>query len=288
MYVYIIGYSKSINQISIAPISLVKQGSKAWQPNWYSTAKLDEAVPYHQQAIRRAGVYRGKFVAHAFTICGICGIIAVTLIWIVQNYLQLLLCPVVLIIAIPFCMVSPTVTSQGFMRVQNWLAPLGDKVSSIYSQCSTALFPSLVPLRFTILFKINLLSYKTLHEKQPVYLHSMLATSLPSHSLRSNKDNSLVSPKSSRPNTGARAFHSCAPSLWNNLPLSVHSAIAVATFKKHLNMHLFDLAFPHRHRHAWWPNDVMEQILCGEDTSSVNYNPINHHNAKWCSSTQRP
>ena len=100
-----------------------------------------------------------------------------------------------------------------------------------------------LPVRFSILFKINLLTYKTLREKQPVYLHSMLATSIPSCSLRSTNDNSLSVPRV-KTNTGARAFHSCAPSLWNNLPLSVCSAISVATFKKYLKIHLFDLAFP--------------------------------------------
>ena len=52
-------------------------------------------------------------VAHAFTICGICGAFAVILICIVQNHLQLLLCPVVSINAINFCMVLPTLTSHG-------------------------------------------------------------------------------------------------------------------------------------------------------------------------------
>ena len=80
-------------------------------------------------------------------------------------------------------------------------------------------------------------------KKQPVYLHSMLATSLPSHSLRSNNDNSLSVPMV-KTNTGTRAFHSWGPSLWNNLPVSIHSAFSVATFKKHLKTHLFDLAFP--------------------------------------------
>ena len=51
-----------------------------------------------------------------------------------------------------------------------------------------------LPVRFRILVKINLLTYKTLHEKQPVYLHSMLAASIPSRLLRSNNDNSFVSP----------------------------------------------------------------------------------------------
>ena len=58
-----------------------------------------------------------------FTICGICGVFAVTLIWIVQNCLQLLLCPVVSIIAIHFWMVLLTLTPQGFSVYRiNWPA----------------------------------------------------------------------------------------------------------------------------------------------------------------------
>ena len=82
------------------------------------------------------------------------------------------------------------------------------------------------PVRFRMLFKINLLTYKTLHEKQPVYLHSMLVTLMPSRSLRSNNDNSLSAPRV-KTNSGAGGFHYCAPSLWNNFPLPVRSAISV-------------------------------------------------------------
>ena len=93
--------------------------------------------------------------------------------------------------------------------------------------------------------KISLLTCKTLHEKQPFYLHSVLSTPLPSRSLRSNKGISLsVHRVKTKTSTGVRAFHSCASSLWNNLPLSVCSAILFATFKKHLKTHLFYLAFP--------------------------------------------
>ena len=41
-----------------------------------------------------------------------------------------------------------------------------------------------------------------------------------------------------RTNTGARAFSSCAPSLWSNLPLSVRSATSVATFRRRPNLPL--------------------------------------------------
>ena len=101
-------------------------------------------------------------------------------------------------------------------RAQNQLARLVTK--SPFTSC-LLLLRSLhwLPVRFRILLKTNLLTCKTLHEKQPVYLHSMLATSLPSHSLRSNNDNSLSVPRV-KTNTGAKALHSCAPSLWNNPP----------------------------------------------------------------------
>ena len=100
-----------------------------------------------------------------------------------------------------------------------------------------------LPVRFRIPFKINLLTYKNLREKQPFCLHSMLASSIPSRSLRSNNDTSF-SVARLKINTGARGFHSCAPSLWNNLLLFIRSASSVTTFKKYPKTHLFDLAFP--------------------------------------------
>ena len=184
---------------------------------------------------------------------------AVTLIWIVQNYLQLLLCPLVSIIVIHFCTVSPTLTSLGF-SFQKRLARPVTKSSPFTRSLPQLLSLHWLPGRFRILFKISLLTYKTLHEKQPVYLHSILAASLPSHSLRSNDENSLSIPKV-KTNTGPRAFHSCAPSLWNNLPLSGRSAIPVATSKKNLKTLLFGLTFHPRYRHAVWPVDVMELFL---------------------------
>ena len=67
------------------------------------------------------------------------------------------------------------------LHVQNRPARLVTK-SPLFTR-SVPLFHSLhwLPVRFRILFKINLLTYKTLCGKQPVYFHSMLAltTSIP-------------------------------------------------------------------------------------------------------------
>ena len=90
---------------------------------------------------------------------------------------------------------------------------------------------------------LRLLTYKALHEEQPAYLRSLIATSLPSRSLRSNRRITLSIPRI-KTNTGTRAFSSCDPSLWNNRPLSVRSATSVATFRRRLKTYLFDLAFP--------------------------------------------
>ena len=80
-----------------------------------------------------------------------------------------------------------------------------------------------LPVEYRVHFKICLLTDKALREEQPVYLRSLIATSLPSRSLGSNRGITLSIPRI-KTNTGARAFSSYAPSLWNNLPLSVRSA----------------------------------------------------------------
>ena len=44
-----------------------------------------------------------------------------------------------------------------------------------------------LPIKYRVHFKIRLLTYKALHEEQPVYLRSLIAISLPPLSLRSNR-----------------------------------------------------------------------------------------------------
>ena len=100
-----------------------------------------------------------------------------------------------------------------------------------------------LPVKYRVHFKICWLTYKALHEEHPVYLRSLIAISLPSRSLRSNRGITLSIPRIKN-NTGAGAFSSCAPSLWNNLPLSVRSATSVATFRRRLKAYLFDLVSP--------------------------------------------
>ena len=100
-----------------------------------------------------------------------------------------------------------------------------------------------LPIKHRINFKISLLTFKTLQTGQPAYLNSLLSKASPSRTLRSNQGPLLVVPRV-KTVTGSRAFCSCAPSLWNNLPLSLRTIDSVPRFKKHLKTHLFGLAYP--------------------------------------------
>ena len=106
-----------------------------------------------------------------------------------------------------------------------------DKVPSFSLQCTTASFLLLVIIKLKIIvFRISLLTCKVLRRKQSVYLHSMLARSLPSCPQRSSKGISQQVPRV-KTNTN----------IWRHISLTS--------------------PFPHRHRHARWPVDVTELFL---------------------------
>jgi hypothetical protein len=100
-----------------------------------------------------------------------------------------------------------------------------------------------LPVRSRIDYKLCLLTFKTITTTQPSYLRDLLTISVPARSLRHNKGTLLKVPRM-KSKTGTRAFHSCAPTLWNSLPLTVRSANSSSTFRKLLKTHLFRLSFP--------------------------------------------
>ena len=72
--------------------------------------------------------------------------------------------------------------------------------------------PYWLPVRLEYCSRSIFWPIKCCLKKQPLYPQSMLGASLPSHSLRSNKDISQLD-SWVKTTTGVRAFHSCAPSL---------------------------------------------------------------------------
>ena len=75
------------------------------------------------------------------------------------------------------------------------------------------------------------------------YLAELVKDYTPAHTLRSTAQN-LLEP-SSNPEVatayyGRCAFFVSAPSLWNKLPLNIHKANSVDSFKCQLKTHLFN------------------------------------------------
>src|SRR6188508_2778687 len=82
-----------------------------------------------------------------------------------------------------------------------------------------------LPIRKRIEFKIATITHKTLQNGQPSYLLDLLHPYNPTRTLRSSNTNSLEVPKITRA-IGRRSFSFSAPTIWNNLPLSLRNTVS--------------------------------------------------------------
>ena len=209
--------------------------------------------PYPAKSARNLGVIFDKnfnFRSHISAICSSC-IYHIRDLRRIRRHLDLdsakLLANALVSSRLDYCnSLLSWIAETDFIKLQRVLNRLARVVTK--SPPSTRGVPLLrclhwLPVKYRVYFKICLLTYKALHEEQPVYLLSLIVISLPSRSLRSSRGITLSIPRI-KTNTGARAFSSCAPSIWNNHPLCVRSATSVATFKRRLKTYFFDLAFP--------------------------------------------
>jgi hypothetical protein len=98
-----------------------------------------------------------------------------------------------------------------------------------------------LPVSLRIVFKILLITYKSLHGDAPMYLSDLLVPYTPLRALRTHKEGTLQIPKTKLVTYGDRAFSKAAPLLWNNLPEAVRKAPSVDTFKIRLKTHLFSM-----------------------------------------------
>ncbi len=91
-----------------------------------------------------------------------------------------------------------------------------------------------LPIAARIKFKVLMFAYKTTTGTAPIYLNLLVQTYSPSRSLRSASERRLV-PSQRGTKSLSRTFSWTVPSWWNDLPISIRTAI----FKKHLKTHLF-------------------------------------------------
>ena len=145
--------------------------------------------------------------------------------------------------------------SSGQLRrlqsVQNTLCRIVTGTSRYASVTPALMKLHWLPVRYRIIFKTNLITYKCLGEQTPVYLSqyltpfsslkntrrsdpSKLVLNVPYYDYKIHK--SFIQLKSSYAYSG--------PRLWNELPLDVRAATSTGSFRKRLKAYLYDLAFP--------------------------------------------
>ncbi len=100
-----------------------------------------------------------------------------------------------------------------------------------------------LPIKHRIDYKILMLTFKAMNGLAPSYMKDMLSPYVAGRALRS-QNQYLLTPVTSRLITyGYRSFQHAAPSLWNDLPLSIRKIDDLATFKCTLKTHMFKEAY---------------------------------------------
>ena len=96
-----------------------------------------------------------------------------------------------------------------------------------------------LPVESRIIFKINVIAYKSIHGLAPDYISELLIPKPNVRLLRSSNKGLLLVPRTKLKTKGDRAFAVVAPTLWNGLPLSIKEAESLDAFKSLLKTHLF-------------------------------------------------
>ena len=137
----------------------------------------------------------------------------------------------------------PSSLTDMLQRVQNCAARVVKQVKQ--REHITPVLKELhwLPIRFRIQYKVNLLTFKALHELAPEYLRELIQLYQPPRSLRSQNCHLLTVPSSKLRSFGGRAFSNSAPELWNKLPMDIRTANSLPSFKSKLKTHYFKLAF---------------------------------------------
>ena len=97
-----------------------------------------------------------------------------------------------------------------------------------------------LPITKRIEYKLAVTTFNCLNDIAPGYLRDLLTLYVPSRSLRSASDTTLlIIPKTKYKTIGERSFYSCAPSLWNDIPKRIRQSNSKIIFKKELKYYLF-------------------------------------------------
>ena len=128
-------------------------------------------------------------------------------------------------------------------RIQNSAARLVTR-TRLYDHITPVLHQlHWLPVKYRIMYKILLLTYKCLHGLAPDYLAELIHEYVPARNLRSASKCNLVVPLVSTASYGHRSFCHASPELWNSLPDHLKKSQTLEQFKSSLKTHLFSKAF---------------------------------------------
>ena len=100
-----------------------------------------------------------------------------------------------------------------------------------------------LPVKYRIMYKIMMITYKAQHDLAPQYISDLLTTYAPERRLRSG-DNLLCEPSTDKKTYGDRAFAAAAPKLWNLLPVGLRDPnLSYPVFKTRLKTYYFTEAY---------------------------------------------
>ena len=98
-------------------------------------------------------------------------------------------------------------------------------------------------MRYRIIFKILLLTYKALNGQAPSYIKDLVKHRSSGRVLRYSNKHLLDEPVAKLKTYCYRAYSVAAPKLWNKLPLDIRLSSSVTVFKTKLKTYLFTNSF---------------------------------------------
>ena len=133
----------------------------------------------------------------------------------------------------------PEYSLSKLQRIQNTAARLVSKTKK--SDHITPVLAALhwLPIKYRIVFKILLITFKALNGLVPNYICELLHQYQPTRSLRSSTQNLLSVPRTHTTTYGDHAFSVSAPKLWNSLPTEIRLSTSLSSFKTSLKTFLF-------------------------------------------------
>ena len=134
----------------------------------------------------------------------------------------------------------PVIRTNKLQRVQNAAARLLTNTPRYSHIIPVMVDLHWLPVKFRIIFKVILFTFKDVHGIAPTYITSLLSFKHSRYNLRFVGNSTLgrLEIKSAK-TTGDRAFAVAAPVLWNALPPNLRAIDNISSFKKQLKMHLF-------------------------------------------------